>query len=762
MSGLAGRVEKSDASGFYCIGCVVLSDAFAALREDASRPVLERHASGKFVELRARGLPVLVFEIGDRVARDVAIASLIRLKMHDEEIRALCGVSHGWVCKVRARLRAGGIGEVVRVRAKGRPPTIVGARQRQLLRLSAMGKSQRTIARELGVAPSAVARALAALKLRRAEQLDLKSADTVLESSLAPVAACEPPTVLPVADVESPWVKESLRDATPSDCDLGEATPRDNELAAGEPLPSGPAEHPTRYAGVLLVAGALASIGFQKALAASRVARPKAAVYDAMTALFAMMASWSIGFPSLESMHERDARALGVVLGLERSPSVRTLHRAIRQMRATFDPSAFSAAWIGALASTVLPERLVFGLDGHFKPYTGDEPIDKGWDSKRRLATKGLADVFITDERGWTWAIAHVGAGDALSTHLLGEATRLRAQFGEARPIVLAFDRGGFAFEALDALDAEGFDYITYVPNTVKLPALESVAPATDGVGETAWNHEKLHHRARLLVERDGSALVPIATNLTTFVDAQDTVRLLRGCRGAQENAFKAARSHAHIDRLVDRGGATRSPDDRPIDNPARATLKLEVAVLRQREADLANEHATAGGRTRKEINRDRFRTGATRQLTEIDLRATPARVPRVTLEPNAERAKLDTETRLLLQPMKLATENARRWLLATLHDGLVPTDANYDADTAARTLDALLRAPGTVRFDDDAVYVTLDLPLPPTAHARLDAALRALTDRQFLFTDARRRLVVRLAPRPTRTALPHRVSSAN
>lgn len=71
---------------------------------------------------------------------------------------------------------------------------------------------------------------------------------------------------------------------------------------------------------------------------------------------------------------------------------------------------------------------------------------------------------------------------------------------------------------------------------------------------------------------------------------------------------------------------------------------------------------------------------------------------------------------------MKLATEGARRWLLATLHDGLVPTDNPYDADTAARTLTALLRAPGTVRFEHDAVHVTLDSPLAPEAHAGLDA----------------------------------------
>jgi hypothetical protein len=754
----------------------VLPDAIAALREEAIRPVIERHVSGQTIELRMRGLPVLVFEIGDRASRDVAIASLMRMKVEDAEIRALCDVSHGLVCKVRKRLRSGGISEVVRERRAGRPRTVTGRMRQRLAELRAEGKSEAAIAKELGIAPSIAHREIVSLAEERAEQVSLEAPATSTRSAEdvpteggdatdAPddASEAEPSTELQ-AEADASLTKAAASGSAPAPPSEQPAAPegealREEELAPGAPLPSGPTEHPTRYAGVLLVAGALAAIGVRQALSASRVARPESAVYDATTTLFAMLAAWSAGFPSLESMHERDARALGVVLGLERSPSVRTLHRALAQMRATFDPSAFSAAWMRALAAARPLDRLVFGLDGHFKPYAGDEPIDKGWDSKRRLATKGLADVLITDERGWTWSTRHVGAGDALSSHVLGEARRLRAVLGDVRPIVLAFDRGGFAFKALAALDAAGFGYVAYVPSTVKLPELSTIAPEQDGVGEIAWMHPKLGHRVRLLVERDGMALVPIATNVTTLVEAGEAVRLLRRCRGAQENSFKAARAHAHIDRLVDRGDATRAPDDRMIDNPARASLKNELAALRKREAELAEERATEGGRTRKEINSERFRTGAHRKLAELELARTPAEVPRVAVEPTAEKSTLDTSNRVLLQPLKLAMENGRRWLLATLHAGLAPSDATYDGDAIARTLDAVLRAPGTVRFDANTVHVTLDLPLPPMAHARLDSALRAIAYRQFTFTDGQRRLVVGLAPRPTRGTLPHQAS---
>lgn len=723
-------------------------------------PVVERRELGCRIELVVRGLPVLVFDTTDPVGRNVAIASLLHLGMATDPIGVLCGASHGHVCKVRARLREGGIGEVVRRGKLGRPRRLEGSLRSRVVRLHEEGLSCRAIAREVGVSSSVVHDELRRVAAARVVQTEMVVSDRPKADEASIVhdvgeMAAEPAVVAPeVVDTPVPIKLESKRIVQDTEPSRGE------ELEPGTALANGPTEHPTRYAGLLLLVGALAAIGVSRALTASRVSRPERAAYDAHTVLLALIGAWGAGHPSLESMHERDARALGVILGLERSPSVRTLHRAIAQMRESFDPSAFAASWMRALSCCVLPERLVFGADGHFKPYSGDEPIDKGWDAKKRLATKGLMDIVLSDERGWLWHSSQVAAGDALSQHVLQSARRLRAIHGSERPIVLAFDRGGFAFDVLDALDQEGFGYVAYVPWSVKLPALAEITPVGVPIGERAWDHESLSHRARLVVERDGEVLVPITTNLTTLVEPTEVVHILRRCRGAQENAFKAARAHAHIDRLVDRGASANLPDDRPIYNPARTALKKERLAWMRRHAAALAEHAVEGGRTRKEINGERFRIAAQLQLLDIQLRRTPAQVPRVSVEPQARKAILDTRNRALLQPMKLAMENARRWLLATLGNALAPTDHDYDMDATARTLAALLRAPGLVRFDRDTVHVTLDLQLPPAAHARLDTALRAMDHAGFCFVDGRRRLALRLAPRPTRERLPHVMST--
>jgi hypothetical protein len=531
------------------------------------------------------------------------------------------------------------------------------------------------------------------------------------------------------------------------------AGPTSDELQPGARLPSGPAEHLCRYAGTLLLSAAAMVIGVGAALRAAGVARPKGCLYDASQVLLAMMASWTAGYGSLEAMHERDARALGVVLGLERSPSVRTLHRAIAQIGAVFDPIELMTGLMRGLISAHLPERWWFGFDSHFKAYFGDEPIDKGWDSKRRIAAKGLSDVYVTDEGGWAWYMLPIAAGDSLSQHVLTIAQTMRGTLGDSRPIVLAFDRGGFSFDDLDALDRAGFFYVGYVPATVTLPDLASIAPTEDGVDEVLWEHARLHHPARLLVERDGQSLIPAVTNLPTLVDPDEVMRGLRKRRGFQENSFKAAREFAHIDHLVDRGGATRSPDDRLVPNPVRAALKKTQKEVLERKANLEKERP--GERARAEINEDLFWTEVDALEIKRKLREAPAKVPHVSVEPDAQRATLKTKNRLLIQPLKLAADNARRWLLATLGSALAPTDQPGDQDALCRTLVALLQAPGSVRFDDEHVVVTIELPLPPTPHARLAAALEELDRHSLRFPDGLRLVHFRLAPRPTRASLP-------
>ena len=768
---------------------------------------------GEQVILLHRGMPFYSFSLHDPIARDVAIAAVLSLGWTLDATATLCGVSHGTVSGVRSRLNKGGMAAVIDHGRPGRPQVLVGAKLKKALEMAEAGARVPQIARTVGVSEPTVRMELRSRGLLGSpEQLSVpcvgargqqgrstpecqecdshqesdpatipevsqKTAPVhdpeeeqpvepfVAEATCSPESAIQPATLASSPPSLAPTVPAvpAVPASTQEDTTETLVAPQSTELQPGAILLSGPGEHPCRYAGLLLLCAAAIFIGVCDATDAANVARPKEAIYSAHQAILGQMAAWGAGYASLEALHERDARALGAVLGLERSPSVRTMHRAIGQMAAVFDAAVLVAELAKGLMRAFAPERMVFGIDGHFKEYCGDEPIDKGWNTKKRMAVKGLADIVQTDALGRIWYCECVGAGDKLSQHLIAFARMMRciavASGRGNLPIVLCFDRGGQDFDMFDELAAAEFYYIGYVPASVTLPALESIAPATDGVGEVLWKHKRLNHPARLLVERDGTAMVPVVTNLPTLVPADEVMRMLRKLRGAQENEFKAARAFAHIDQLVDRGGATHEPDRRLVANPQRTAFAEQLRTLEKRLDALQKERPTEQ-RSLSVIDQEIASVKEEMAALVRESRQTPTKVPRVQLEPTAQRAELDVTYRLLLHPLKLAMENARRWLLTIFGAALAPTDHDYDADACSRTLLALLHAPGTLQFEDDTVYVTIDLQLPPTAHARLARALEALDARNLKFTDRLRNVRFRLAERPSREKLQEMMSS--
>ncbi len=369
-----------------------------------------------------------------------------------DTIGELCGASHGWVCEVRRRLAEGGVDRVVERGRRGPERKLLGAKGKRMREMHADGASLRKIAEALDVSKSVVGKEIKRLKLptrgwsmkqgalpthASTATPEREGGGAIVDGAVMPSDSAQTPAETSDAPTEEPSLTTEAPVTPPTEMDSASEAPVDvvaravdvlevadertpatrrlMELEAGAKRASGPAEHPCRYAGTVLLCAAATVLGVFLALDAGHVSRPVDAVYDAHQVTAALLAAWGAGYGSLEAMHERDARALGVILGLERSPSVRTLHRAIAQMRARIDVIELNAALIRGVRSARLPERLWFGTDGHFKAYAGEEPIDKGWDSKRRLASKGLADVSVTDAGGFTWSTHPVAAGSGLS-----------------------------------------------------------------------------------------------------------------------------------------------------------------------------------------------------------------------------------------------------------------------------------------------------------------------------------------------------------
>jgi hypothetical protein len=747
------------------------------LRGDGFETQVTSHrASGQIVVV-AFGRIVAAWPADDTVARDVFVASAFSLGLQGKTLAKLAFTSTTQVSRVRARVEEGGFAAVAVVGQVGRPAALSPTEQSRAKNLRQQGQSLTQIARTLRGSIASVGRLLKGVPAgtptsatpAMLPRLTTVATEVAAEAPVAEAPVAEAPAAeAPVAEApaaEAPVAEAPVAEAPAAEAPAAEAPALPSVSAAptapeapraGQPLAPDHRPHACRYAGTLLCSAALDALGLGDVLDRATVTRPETATYSARTVAVALCAAWAAGHPSIESMHERDPFALGVMLGLERSPSVRTLHRAVRQMTESLDPIQWWAGWMTELLRRRPPPVPVFGTDGHFQRYAGEAPIDKGYNTKRRIAEPGLSTVRVCDLSGMTYSDVAVPAADGLHLHVLTVARALRAAYGETEvPIILGFDRGGCTFEALNALAAEGFWYLTWVPATVTLDPLAPIVPAPATVGEVPWTHASLTHPSRLVVERDETTWLPATTNLPPWVDAPTALELLRGSRGRIENGIKSARAFAHIDRLTDRGALADRPDDRLVDNPAHRRLS---ALGRELEADWVSlnvelSSSSRSPRPREEILLDRDVNEVQSAAVAQQKAQTPAKVERQTIDPEARRTSLKVRNRQLLLPLKNALENSRRWLLTALGGALSPTDHAWDQDTRLRTLTALLRAPGTVSFGEDVVEVVLQFPLAPTAHQRLTDALVQLDTQALRFVDGDRAVRFRLAPRPTRAS---------
>lgn len=624
------------------------------------------------------GLTALEWRCDDRVTRDVIVAASLRSGHKGVTVASLTGTSAAHVSRVAAVYKKGGFPALVQ-QAAGTPRSSLDGEKRDLaIKLRKQGMTVGQIAERVGVARSIVGRALQGVPAGpRVAQLELAApevdvAGTVELADNGADGTCDAEASAP-QEVHEEVREEAHEEATEEldltshelvqseDASSGDdasqalatvASLGEGEQETGAELLPGvallPAAHESCYAGTIMLMAVAQHLGLDAALEAAAVRRPEKSAYPARTAILALIGAWSAGFSSIEALSERDALAMGVALGLERSPSIRTLHRALLQMEAGYDPVKWASAWMSRLAEVMLPEPRVFGVDGHFKAYGGDEPIDKGYDTKRRIAHKGLMTIRVMDGQGCTWIDASVAAGDHLHKHMVAMAQRMKAEIGAEVPLVLASDRGGFTFPVLNALAPEVY-YLTWVPSSVSLPTLSEIAPAEDGVGEQLWSHTSLDHPARLLVERDGDALLPAATNLPTLVPAEEAMRLLLLVRGWEENGIKSARAFAHIDHLEDRGGAVRRPDDRLVKNPAIAAKRKLQGELRTRAAELQRERLMGKERAKSEVAMDELVNAVHQRVVKEALKELPKKVTRVSLDPSAERAELKTRHRVLI-----------------------------------------------------------------------------------------------------------------
>jgi len=501
------------------------------------------------------------FGADDAGLRNVAAVTLPELGFTARRVAEVLGITEEYVSMLRARVRREGSAALMR--RQGRPPAL-GERQLAVARqMRTEGRPDTVIASRLGVHAATIVRALG----RR--DADAPAGPRTPAAEQARLGQGTP--------AESVGEARESGAAVLGDIDTAVAEPDAvaEPVAAVEPVAVGTGlarrEHGqvrSRYAGAMLLYPYLHRVGAEGVFAG--VTGGPARRYDDLAVLTCATVGFALGIDTVEgSKHVRRAEA-GAVVGLVTVPELATLRRRLSALADRCDPLGLQRAF----AAGMLRADPVYFVDDHFVPYSGAQPVGKGWNTKRRHAQPGRDDTLLVDARGRA-VVFGSGEPSGLSSTLPAVLSQLREVLGPHAPVLLAFDRGGAYPSAFTACRAAGADWVTYR----RAPLIEASTPprrswtARQGrrLSVTLTDESvqlKSYGTARqLTLFEHGAPVLQVLTSDTTATGAA-LLCWLRA-RWRIENMFKYAAQHNGIDSLADYTMDV-GPDTRKVTNPAR------------------------------------------------------------------------------------------------------------------------------------------------------------------------------------------------
>jgi len=289
-----------------------------------------------------------------------------------------------------------------------------------------------------------------------------------------------------------------------------------------------------------------------------------------------------------ENMKEYSPRGLGRILGLDRTPEVKTLRRKL----ARFVLGGKSEEFLSRLVKrrvAVRGEALGYlYVDGHVRVYSGKKVrLPKAHVARMRLSLPATQDVWVNDADGGPLFFVTQAAHPQLVGALRELLQPIRELVGGGRRVTVVFDRGGWSPELFRDMWGLGFDVMTYRKGATEPVATSEfkkhVVPGTAGK-QVYLLHDmevtvlKGEFRMRQVSRLSGDHQTQIMTTRRDLEPVEVAVRMFD--RWRQENFFKYMREQYAIDALVEYGAEAADPA-RLVPNPARKTLAKEIRKIR-------------------------------------------------------------------------------------------------------------------------------------------------------------------------------------
>jgi hypothetical protein len=639
-------------------GSVRISDEVAVLRGDGQ------------VAYIASGVPLFIHAEGDAVGERVAAVQIMELGLAKQsELSAALGVNRSTLFRQHQALKEQGVSGVVdKKRGPQNRHRFTASKRRRVQQLLNEGVSIRQAADAVDVSEGIVRHAL--------RQGDLER----------PAAASG----------EAGVVGPEARSRRAARADGGVAVSRHAERALArmgqlhEAAPEFTAAEAVRYGGALVALPGLLMEGLLE-VGEQTYGGLKNGFYGLRSILLtlALMAVLRIRTP--EQLQGNPPGELGILLGLDRVPEVKTLRRKLGELaerkRAVEFSRRLAERWVAESADQV---GLLY-IDGHVRPYHGRKHrLPEAWVSRRRLCMPATTDFWVNERDGQPLFVVTAEANDdliaILSGTILGE---IRSLVGSDQPVTVVFDREGWSPKFFRELAKLNFPVITYRKGRYEDWPVEEFNEVRGMVDGRDVCYQLAERRVEPLkgfkmreVRRlcDSGHQTAILTTRKDLKIEEVAYRMFE--RWTQENFFRYMRQHFGLDALLTY--ATEPADEqRMVLNPQRKALKDQRTLIAKTIKELTESRGknalrearvvTSKSRSREkrlaneEIEQRIGEFQAENKRLRDEIGSLPKRVPLNSLIDPTEIVKLAPEAKHLTDTIKMIAYRAETTLARAL-----------------------------------------------------------------------------------------------
>jgi DNA-binding CsgD family transcriptional regulator len=355
------------------------------------------------------------------------------------------------------------------------------------------------------------------------------------------------------------------------------------------------------HAGVLLAVPALIQSGFLS-VAREVYGSIGPAFYGLRSTLLVLLFMALLRIRRPEGLKEQVPAELGMLVGLDRSPEVKTLRHKLERLASLRRAEQFGQE-LARLRVETRGETLGFlYVDGHVRVYHGKHHLPKAHVTRMRISLPATSDYWINDQVGDPLFMVTAKANAGLVQVLPDLLAQTRKLMGD-RPITIVFDRGGWSPALFSKLESDGFHILTYrkgeaepiaewkfTLHKARLDGREVEYWLNDQILGFQFGKEGRMSLRQVTRLQDGHQTQVITTRFD-LPAIEVAHRMFQ--RWRQENFFKYMRQEYLLDALVDYGV---EPDDpaRIVPNPERRRMDKEIAAVRQELAKLQRDYGAA------------------------------------------------------------------------------------------------------------------------------------------------------------------------